>query len=634
MALFSKHTPPLQQRTSLLTPSMRADAAARFDRQATTDTAAALLRHYRPMETRATGGFGSIEVCWDTHLHRRVAIKRMPLAQPGQQGGMETKIQDAMREAFTASMLQHPNIVALYDFNYDSTYAYLVMEYVDGMSLEEFLNKVDGHSLTYDEAAAVADALGSALAFAHENGVLHLDIKPANVLIDRNGHIKLTDFGMATLSQAAGFDDARGGTIGYMPPEQLDVQTGKVDARTDEFALAAVLYECLLGTAPFRAPTPSGSLNKIIKGVAYPSELLPDFPPAAENALISALSPMPQDRPNGIEAFCNQFLARLGNVRAGEKSLAQMIANITAAEEAENGPEEDPAPGATEFDPLFGYLGERSGKAKPVFVRLVAGASAAYLAYSMLGAGFLEGTALLAAALAIGAAAAIAPQVGSALAIAGFIIPVAATSIESAGLIAFLPLLVPLCALALPWWLVWGRRPQTSAAALLFLALALAIQSPLQLAGLGVAFAAAFLCTSLAEAAAVFGIVLGALTLVALANGAVLTAQAAAEALFTLPFACGLGAAVAGTLASCAAMRLYATKAAEGASRGLLFLPAIICGITGFLLYCSAKPVEIGALEGPALAGAVGVGLVSSIILWICVYLFGLETEQPEGDRS
>ena len=92
------------------------------------------------------------------------------------------------------------------------------MEYVDGMSLEEFLSQVEGNSLTYDEAACIADALVQAVAYAHENGVLHLDIKPANVLIDRSGHVKITDFGMATLTSAAGFGGARGGTIGYMPP--------------------------------------------------------------------------------------------------------------------------------------------------------------------------------------------------------------------------------------------------------------------------------------------------------------------------------------------------------------------------------------------------------------------------------
>ena len=174
-------------------------------------TASSLLRRYRPLETRATGGFGSVEICLDSRLQRRVAIKRIPLASPDVRTTAET-VSQALAEARTASLLQHPNIVSVIDFTYDAAYAYLVMEYVDGMSLEEFLSGVEGHSLTYDEAANIADALVQALTFAHENGVLHLDIKPANVLIDRNGHVKITDFGMATLASAAGFGGARGGT--------------------------------------------------------------------------------------------------------------------------------------------------------------------------------------------------------------------------------------------------------------------------------------------------------------------------------------------------------------------------------------------------------------------------------------
>lgn len=214
-----------------------------------------LLKRYQPLETLATGGFGSIEICRDTHLRRRVAIKRIPLINGA--GMPASDIMDVLREAHTAAMLQHPNIVQVIDFTHDTAYAYLVMEYVDGMSLAEFLHRADGHSLTFDEAAAIADALGQALTFAHSNGVLHLDIKPANVLIDHSGNVKLTDFGMARLSSAGGFGGSRGGTIGYMPPEQLDIETGTVDERADVFALACVIYEGLCGSAPFMAATPA-----------------------------------------------------------------------------------------------------------------------------------------------------------------------------------------------------------------------------------------------------------------------------------------------------------------------------------------------------------------------------------------
>ena len=100
-----------------------------------------LLKRYQPLETLATGGFGSIEICRDTHLRRRVAIKRIPLINGA--GMPASDIMDVLREAHTDAMLQHPNIVQVIDFTHDTAYAYLVMEYVDGMSVAERLRAVD-----------------------------------------------------------------------------------------------------------------------------------------------------------------------------------------------------------------------------------------------------------------------------------------------------------------------------------------------------------------------------------------------------------------------------------------------------------------------------------------------------------
>ena len=363
-----------------------------------------LLKRYQPLETLATGGFGSIEICRDTHLRRRVAIKRIPLINGA--GMPASDIMDVLREAHTAAMLQHPNIVQVIDFTHDTAYAYLVMEYVDGMSLAEFLHRVDGHSLTFDEAAAIADALGQALTFAHANGVLHLDIKPANVLIDHSGNVKLTDFGMARLSSAGGFGGSRGGTIGYMPPEQLDIETGTVDERADVFALACVIYEVLCGSAPFMAATPADSLDHIIGGATYPSELIPHFPPGAEAALMSALSPMPQDRPDSIEAFCDRLLAGLGNVREGRRSLEQMVGELSnderTADDIESLPYEDDV---VEVDPALGWAGTRWGRARNYTMRGISALSCGAFSFLLMqtaGVAALPG--LVVAAVAIGAA--------------------------------------------------------------------------------------------------------------------------------------------------------------------------------------------------------------------------------------
>ena len=154
-------------------------------------------------------------------------------------------------EARTAAMLSDPSIVAVYDFEIQDSTAYLIMEYVEGMTLTELLRDHDDR-LTLDVVAAVFEAVAHALEVAHENGVLHLDIKPDNILINASGQVKVTDFGLATLADAQGFGVAGGGTIGYMPLEQMRQEN--LDARCDEWALASVTYEMLAGENPFLAP--------------------------------------------------------------------------------------------------------------------------------------------------------------------------------------------------------------------------------------------------------------------------------------------------------------------------------------------------------------------------------------------
>ena len=121
---------------------------------------------------------------------------------------------------------------------------YLIMEYVEGTTLERFLREHDD-DLTLDVVAHVFSSIAHALEVAHSHNVLHLDIKPANVLINRQGEVKVTDFGLATLADANGTGRAGGGTIGYMPPEQM--RSEALDVRCDEWALASLTYEMLVG---------------------------------------------------------------------------------------------------------------------------------------------------------------------------------------------------------------------------------------------------------------------------------------------------------------------------------------------------------------------------------------------------
>ena len=592
--------------------------------------ASGLLKRYRPLETRASGGFGSVEICLDSRLQRRVAIKRIPLVSEFNRASASTT-NAALMEAQTMGMLQHPNIVQVIDFTHDSAYAYLVMEYVDGMSLEEFLAQVDNNSLTYDEAATIADALVQALSYAHENGALHLDIKPANVLIDRSGHVKLTDFGMALLTSAAGFGGARGGTIGYMPPEQLNGL--EVDERTDIFSLACVLYESLCATAPFRAGTPVDSLKKIEQGVLYPSGLLPDMPQLAEEALLTALSPDSSDRMTSVADFGDRFLANLGNAREGRKSLARIIARLTSDEEDPNADSTGAEnPRIWELDPAEGYLGSRTPKARQIALGAIAGIAVACTAWSLLGS--LQVSATLArafTALSIGAAAGFAPQIGSALIVTGFIMLIA----NATPLISLLPVAVLACALAASWWFVWGRlQPAASVVFASLTAFACATGDTTLLAPLSAALAGYFLPPIGAAVSVGFGIVFSQLLLAAQAGAGNLPADTAAATLANPTI--WLSAIVLALTAAIVSAILAKTWQNHQDARGtnLAILAYAVPVIMVVLLLCLANPMEIASLSTMAIATAVGCGGLSSIIVWICIYAFGYRKDPAEGDCS
>ena len=590
--------------------------------------ASSLLKRYRPLETRAAGGFGSVEICLDSRLQRRVAIKRMPLASPDARTPLETTA-TALAEARTASMLQHPNIVQVIDFTYDSAHAYLVMEYVDGMTLEEFLQQVEGHSLTYDEAACIADALVQALSFAHENGVLHLDIKPANVLIDRNGHVKLADFGMAMLASAAGFGGARGGTIGYMPPEQLNGE--QVDERSDIFALAAVLYESLCATAPFRAGTPADSLDRIIRGVLYPSDLLPDIPEAAEQALLDALSPSPYDRMPSVAEFGDAFLARLGNPREGRKSLARIITRLTS-DDAEDAL--DPTDGrgerVWELDPDEGYLGSRFPRAREYALGAVTGVAVAAVSWALLGDLQVGGAAVRAiTAAGIGVGAGIAPQIGSALALAGWLMLI----VNSTPLFEVLPLAVLAFCLMAAWWFVWGRlHPAASTVLVACAALGLAAGDAMILAPASAVIGGFFLTPSVAAsgAGAAFAQLLVTSHLQAGTLGSLDALMALATPAFLIP-AAGAVLIAAGT--SWALTRTWVNRQEGRPAYPLtaLYLLIPLCAVACRYL---AHPMEISAVAPADAAVALGLGGLSSILVWLCIFALGYKRDFSEGDRS
>ena len=180
-----------------------------------------ILGRYRVLGEAGAGGFGTVQLAWDTRMQRRVAVKVIDLSgMAEQQGQILDNVEDlpnaelsGLEEARTAAMLNNANIVTVHDFEVQDNFAYIIMEYVDGMTLTQLL-KVVGDNITVDMVTAVFDGIAAALQYAHENQVLHLDIKPDNVMIDHQGQVKVMDFGLARLSGAHGFQSAAGGTIG------------------------------------------------------------------------------------------------------------------------------------------------------------------------------------------------------------------------------------------------------------------------------------------------------------------------------------------------------------------------------------------------------------------------------------
>ncbi len=311
-----------------------------------------ILDRYRPLEELGEGGYGTVVLAWDTRMQRRVAIKRMTL--PLDHDGEPVHNPPGLAEARTAAMLNHPAIVTVYDFETDGDEAFIIMEHIDGASLEKVLDDL-GEPLDLDETAAVFSAVADALDFAHDNGVLHLDIKPANILINRDGRVKVADFGMAAISTVMGHGASVGGTIGYMPLEQLEGM--RVSEATDEWAFAALTYECLTAENPFDDDTLEAAIVRLeTLDTPLPSELEPSLPRAIDDVLLAALGLRPADRYRSVVAFADALEPHLGDARLGRESLAELVESHTADDLEHEG-----APTSTSWACGTAWAGARAG---------------------------------------------------------------------------------------------------------------------------------------------------------------------------------------------------------------------------------------------------------------------------------
>jgi hypothetical protein len=255
------------------------------------------------------GGMGSVYRAYDSRLRRWVALKIMH-ADLGLRPGFVDRF---IREAQMAAMLEHPNIVTVYDIEPVGDSIRMVMSWIEGEDLQRLLER-EG-ALPPERAARVLDQVASALDHAHlrEQPVLHRDIKPSNIMIGPSGRVILTDFGIARLIGDVSLTQTGQmvGTPAFMAP--VVVQGEEADRRADVYALGVVLYQMLTGRAPFRAETPLALLHAHVHTPPPPPRTLaPGLPPAVDQVLLRALAKDPNERFQIAGALARAFRAAIG----------------------------------------------------------------------------------------------------------------------------------------------------------------------------------------------------------------------------------------------------------------------------------------------------------------------------------
>jgi serine/threonine-protein kinase len=245
---------------------------------------------YRIQRKLGAGGMADVYLAEDQELGRRVAIKILD----GRHAQDAQFIERFRREAKNAAALNHPNIVSIYDRGEAEDTYYIAMEFLDGRTLKEL---IVGHGAAPVRVAIeYARQILSALRFAHRHGIVHRDIKPHNVLVDGEGRVKVTDFGIARAGASQMTETGSiVGTAQYLSPEQA--KGGEVDQRSDLYSLGVVLYELLTGRTPFEGDTPVEiAMKHLSTAPKPPSELRKDIPPELDMVVLRALAKDPNER--------------------------------------------------------------------------------------------------------------------------------------------------------------------------------------------------------------------------------------------------------------------------------------------------------------------------------------------------
>jgi serine/threonine protein kinase len=295
----------------------------------------ATLGAHHILEQIGSGGMSTVYIAYQPGLERLVALKVLPEAFTQHPKIMERFAQ----EARIIARLEHPSIIPIYDFVNEKGRAYLTMRYVQAGTVKEILRK---GPISLAGASKILDDIASALDYAHERGVIHRDVKPANILVDKDGRAYLTDFGIAKLVE--GTMDLTGtatlGTPAYMSPEQTLNQP--ITSRTDVYSLGISLFEMITGHLPYDADSPMATaLMHVNTPIPSPRQFNPKLPESLESVFQKVLAKEPQDRYATAGEFAKAFAAVAEYISVGvnggspARPLSEVAADAAAAKHSE-----------------------------------------------------------------------------------------------------------------------------------------------------------------------------------------------------------------------------------------------------------------------------------------------------------